>query len=213
MNQVLRKAFKLDLKALDDSGTFEGYAAVFGNVDAYGDVIEKGAFKRTLDHWKSSGKPIPILWQHDPGEPIGATIEASEDDHGLRVKGQLVLDTARAREAHALLKAGVLGGLSIGYTTVKDEWDRENDTRILKEVRLWEYSLVTWPANEQAIVTGVKQLADEMAELRRTLDEFKGALRGVADPATGHSAGGGLGSEYQELAALLDEIKQAAKPN
>lgn len=152
--KVLTKDFKLEIKELSDTGEFEGYAAVFGNVDAYGDVIEPGAFKRTLDHWNRKGKPIPILWQHKPDEPIGATMTAYEDTNGLYVKGKLILDVPKAKEAYHLMKANVLGGLSIGYRTIKEQWDGE--IRRLKEIQLYEWSPVTFPANELATYTSVK---------------------------------------------------------
>lgn len=145
-----QKGFKFDVKSIDEQGIFEGYAAVFNNVDLGGDVIEPGAFKKTLQE----NPRMPILWQHDPREPIGVTLEAYEDGKGLRVKGQLNLETTRGREAYALLKQGALKGLSIGYDAVKEVW--EGTKRILKEIRLWEWSLVTFPMNPLAQVAEVK---------------------------------------------------------
>ena len=144
------KSFRFSVKDIDDQGLFEGYAAVFGNVDRTGDVIEPGAFRKTLQE----NPELPILWQHNPAEPIGLTVAAVEDNRGLRVKGQLNLETARGREAYALMKQGVLRGLSIGYDTVKEAW--EGTTRKLKEIRLWEWSLVTFPANPLAQVESIK---------------------------------------------------------
>jgi HK97 family phage prohead protease len=160
------KEFKLDVKAIGDEGTFEGYAAVFGNIDLGGDVIDPGAFTKTLQE----NSRIPILWQHDPKEPIGVTLQAQEDGKGLLVKGQLNLETTKGREAYALLKQGALKGLSIGYDAVKEVWD--GAVRRLKEIRLWEWSLVTFPMNPAAQVVAVKSvvpyqdlpLADRMYE-------------------------------------------------
>jgi len=145
-----QKGFKFDVKSIDEQGVFEGYAAVFGNVDLGGDVIEPGAFKKTLQE----NPRMPILWQHNPTEPIGVTLEAYEDGRGLKVKGQLNLETTRGKEAYALLKQGALKGLSIGYDSVKEAW--EGTKRILKEIRLWEWSLVTFPMNPLAQVAEVK---------------------------------------------------------
>lgn len=145
-----QRGFKFEVKSIDEQGVFEGYAAVFGNEDLGGDIIEPGAFKKTLQE----NPRMPILWQHDPREPIGVTLEAYEDTHGLRVQGQLNLETSRGREAYALLKQGALKGLSIGYDTIKEVW--EGNIRRLKEIRLWEWSLVTFPMNPQAQVTAVK---------------------------------------------------------
>jgi HK97 family phage prohead protease len=147
---VEQRGFKFDVKSIDEQGVFEGYAAVFGNEDLGGDIIEPGAFKKTLQE----NPRMPILWQHDPREPIGVTLEAYEDMHGLRVRGQLNLETSRGREAYALLKQGALKGLSIGYDAVKEIW--EGSKRRLKEIRLWEWSLVTFPMNPLAQVTAVK---------------------------------------------------------
>jgi len=145
-----QRGFKFEVKSIDEQGVFEGYADEFNNEELGGDIIEPGAFKKTL---KENPK-MPILWQHDPREPIGVTLEAYEDDKGLRVKGQLNLETTKGREAYALLKQGALKGLSIGYDAVKELW--EGTTRRLKEIRLWEWSLVTFPMNLQAQVTAVK---------------------------------------------------------
>lgn len=142
---------RFELKALSENGEFEGYAAYFGNVDHYGDVIERGAFRKTL---LDKGGRVPLLWQHRVDEPIGI-VELEEDELGLRVKrGWLDMGVQRAKEAYSLLKSGVLRGLSIGYDSVKEVW--EGSTRILKELRLWEVSLVTFGANPLALVTDVK---------------------------------------------------------
>lgn len=146
------KGFKFNLKQIDEQGIFEGYAAVFGNEDLVGDIIEPGAFSKTLQE----NPKMPILWQHNPAEPIGVTLAATEDGKGLRVQGQLNLETTRGREAYALLKQGALKGLSIGYDTIKEAWD--GTIRRLKEIRLWEWSLVTFPANPMAQVEGIKSV-------------------------------------------------------
>lgn len=157
-----QKAFAFEIKQLTDKGTFEGYASTFGNVDLQDDVIEPGAFKKTIserDSW-------PLLWHHDPWEPVGLLTDAVEDTHGLAVKGELNLEVQRAREAYALLKQGALGAMSIGYKTVLQSFTGQ--VRRLLEVKLREVSLVTFPANELALVTGVKHgmlTASEMREL------------------------------------------------
>lgn len=166
MVKTENKDFKLKVKQIGSEGEFEGYAAVFSNVDLAGDVIEPGAFTKTLQE----NKVIPILWQHKQDEPIGVTTEIMQDDYGLHVKGQLNLNTTRGREAYELLKQGAIKGLSIGYETLKETWI--NGIRHIKEIRLWEYSLVTFPANVEARVVAVKSvvpyqalpLADPMTE-------------------------------------------------
>lgn len=145
------KQFLLEIKELSEDGTFEGYAAVFNNVDRGGDVIEKGAFRRTIDH---KGGALPVLWQHDTATPIGVGVEMREDERGLWVKAKLALTTAKGREAYDLLKMGAIKGLSIGYRVIKDAV--ENGKRLLKEIELFEYSVVTIPMNPLAEVAAVK---------------------------------------------------------
>lgn len=139
-------------KEVDDEGRFEGYAAVFGNVDSQRDIIEPGAFKKTLE----DNPEVPILWQHDAYEPIGVSVEMKEDENGLHIVGQLAMDVQRAREARSLMRLGAIKGLSIGYRAIKPTFD--NGVRRLKEVALKEFSPVTFPANELATVVSVKGL-------------------------------------------------------
>ncbi len=162
--------FHLEIKSYDDEqGVFEGYASVFGNQDYHGDVVEKCAFAKSL----SNRQQVPILWQHDPANPVGITLAISEDDYGLRVKGKLVLDSPRGREAYALLRAGAICGLSIGYDPVRHSYDPVSSTRRLQEIKLWELSLVTFPANPAARVEEVKS---EAASMKSLLDEMRNWL-------------------------------------
>lgn len=101
-----------------------------------------------------------MLWQHSADHPIGIWTEMVEDEKGLRIKGQLALETVKGKEAHALLKMGALNGLSIGFMSKQWAYDRETDVRTLTEIDLWEVSLVTFPANEKARVTNVKSSED-----------------------------------------------------
>jgi|688.fasta_scaffold504619_2 hypothetical protein len=144
-----------EIKAVDDSGVIEGYGSVFGNLDSYSDIVAPGAFAKSLEEAKASGRMPAMLWQHNPDEPIGVWTEMREDDRGLFVKGKLA-DTQRGNEARELIKLGALTGLSIGYTTRSYQVDREQDSRILTDVQLWEVSPVTFPANSEARITGVK---------------------------------------------------------
>lgn len=146
---VEQKSLTLDIKSIDEDGTIEGYGAVFGNIDSYGDIIEPGAFRESL----SVRKP-KMLWQHNMAEPIGAWDEYREDARGLYMKGRLALKTTRGRDAHELAKMGGIDGLSIGYVTRDYAMDGKN--RRLKRVDLFETSLVTMPANSAALLTSVK---------------------------------------------------------
>lgn len=150
------------------AGTFTGYGAIFGNLDAYGDVIQKGAFKATLKDWrKRHGKLPKMLLQHGGmfltdtcGIPIGKWTAMEEDDTGLRVEGELLaLDTDLMKRVYAAMKAGELDGLSIGYVArepVVYGTKPDEPRRTLKKVDLWEVSVVTFPANDEARVGAVK---------------------------------------------------------
>ena len=156
------RSFALQIKATGDDGTVEGYGSVFGVRDNYDDVIAKGAFMDSLKSHKAAGTMPAMLWQHDADKPIGVWTEMVEDEKGLRIKGQLAMETVKGKEAHALLKMGALNGLSIGFMSKEWSYDRETEVRTLTAIDLWEVSLVTFPANEKARVTNVKS-ADEMA--------------------------------------------------
>ncbi len=151
-----------EIKAVNADGTVEGYGSVFGVRDNYDDVIAKGAFINSLKEHKAAGTMPAMLWQHDADKPIGVWTEMVEDENGLRIKGQLAMETVKGKEAHALLKMGAINGLSIGFMAKEWAYDRETEVRTLTAIDLWEVSLVTFPANEKARVTNVKS-ADEMA--------------------------------------------------
>jgi uncharacterized protein len=174
------RSFAFEVKATGDDGSIEGYGSVFGVVDSYDDVIEKGAFAASLKTHKAAGTLPAMLWQHDAGEPIGIWTEMTEDAKGLRVKGQLCLDTACGKEAHALLKMGALNGLSIGFMSRKWAYDEKTDIRTLTEVDLWEVSLVTFPSNERSRITNVK--AAEVGGVT-TIRQAEQALRDAGLPA------------------------------
>lgn len=176
------RSFALSIKATGDDGSVEGYGSVFGVRDNYDDVIASGAFAQTLKDHKSAGTMPAMLWQHDSCEPIGVWTEMVEDGKGLKIKGKLALDTVRGKEAHALLKMGALNGLSIGFVSKQWAYDRDTEVRTLTEIDLWEVSLVTFPANEKARITGVK--AADAAAIT-TVRQAEKALRdaGFSDDA------------------------------
>jgi len=179
------RAFALTLRAAGDDGAVEGYGGVFGQRDTYDDVISAGAFVASLAAHRAAGTMPAMLWQHDPGEPIGVWSEMIEDERGLRVKGRLVLESERGRAAHALLKAGALNGLSIGFMAKQWSYDRESEIRTLTEIDLWEVSLVTFPAQPKARVTSVKSA--DVAGLA-TIRQSEKALRDAGFSADAASA-------------------------
>ena len=149
----------LKIKSVSETGEFEGYGSVFGVEDSYGDAVMKGAFLRSLTEWAAKGRLPSMLWQHQMSEPIGIYTEMKEDEHGLYVKGRVLIDDdPLAKRAYAHLKAGSLGGLSIGYILRDYEYDKSLGIYKLKDIDLWEVSLVTFPANEEAQVTNVKTM-------------------------------------------------------
>jgi Escherichia/Staphylococcus phage prohead protease len=213
--KTLSRSF--EVKKLDkDTGKFSGYGSVFGTKDSYGDVVEPGAFAASLKAWRGKGQMPALLWQHQMGEPIGKWTEMAEDDRGLYVEGQLALKTTRGAEAHELLKMDALRGLSIGYAIPKDggAWDPQAKVFRLKQVDLWEVSLVTFPANEDAQVEAVKSAIASPREFERFLRDAglsrRQAQALMADGFKGLADGAELdlelaGAELQALSRALRE--------
>jgi len=162
------KQLELKIEAdSSDEGKIVGYGAVYDNQDQGGDIIAKGAFDKSLN-----SRPMPkMLWHHDPSQPIGIWEKAESDDRGLKVEGRLLTEIPQAKTAHVLAKAGGLDGLSIGYKTIDYSFEGKGEDRVrnLKEVELWELSLVTFPMNTEATLTDVKQLQNprEVEQLLR----------------------------------------------
>ncbi|TDL79594.1 HK97 family phage prohead protease [Palleronia sediminis] len=156
----------------------EGYASIFGAVDQGGDVVEPCAYGASLTALAARGGKVRMLWQHDPAQPIGVWDEVREDGRGLWVRGRLLPEVARAREAAALLEAGAIDGLSIGYRTRRATRDAGGGRR-LTELELWEVSLVTFPMLGEARV-GAKGDApgapDPMRDLAAALRDARQAL-------------------------------------
>ena len=156
--EIKRRTLQLRIKSLSDDGTFEGLLSPYGNVDDGGDVVEAGAFTKSLAEY---GHVVPMLWQHKMDCPIGE-LSLNDQDDGLYCSGTFILDqdssgnylVPEAAKAYALLKAQIIKGLSIGYETVKSQV--VNGVRYLKELRLYEGSVVTFPMNGLAGVTAVK---------------------------------------------------------
>ncbi|AIL12719.1 hypothetical protein IM40_02975 [Candidatus Paracaedimonas acanthamoebae] len=151
-------SYPIEVKFLAEEGVFEGYASVFEHLDDHGDRVLKGAFIDSLQQWWQSGQAPKMLWQHDPSQPIGVWESLEEDGYGLRVKGRLLLDIQRGREAYTLMKAGVLDSLSIGYRVLEARPSHKSGERLLSKLELHEISLVTFPANNRAKITQVKNL-------------------------------------------------------
>lgn len=168
----VRAVSPVSIKAADvmEDGTFTGYGSVFNVVDQAGDVVAPGAFGASL-----ARKMPKLLWQHDTTKIVGMWVEAKEDAHGLWLKGKIIPESGNGPEALALMRAGALDGLSIGFETTESEWssaadyqvkygcgpmecvnDGEDQVRVLKVIDLWEVSLVTFPCCAPATVDFVK---------------------------------------------------------
>lgn len=205
-----KKSFNFELKAVQEDGFFSGYGAVFGNVDWYNDVILPGAFKASLEKWRSKNKMPPVLWNHNDSEPIGVYTQIYEDEKGLFVEGKLLIDDVpRAKSTYALLKAGAIDGLSIGYSTKKAN-QQGNGVRELIEVDIGEISIVTQPANDRSLITSVKNIL-EGGELP-TLPEFEKFLResGFSKSQSTAIASKGLRSLLSESEEQIKEAKSVS---
>lgn len=201
MRDHLDMPFKI--KAVSEDGLFSGYGSVFGIVDTYDEVVAPGAFADSL-----AGRMPSLLWQHRSAEPIGVYTTVKEDSVGLYVEGKLATKTARGIEAYELLKMGAVTGLSIGFISREDSYDRVSGIRTLKKVDLWEVSLVTFPANDASRISSVKSIdtIQTFAQAEAYLRDSGGLSRREAVAVVarikslhGQSESDGLG----ELAALI----------
>lgn len=196
-----------DVRAADDGAGVSGYASHFWSVDSYLTAVKPGAFRKTI---RERGPRIPVLWQHDPDKPIGRPTTLKEDKTGLYFDAAITEATTYGRDAMALLRDDVPLGVSFGFQTTKsraatkdDPLDftqikaKADDIEIIEEVRLWEVSLVTFPANEQATINTVRAAAE--ADALSTLLE--------------HIRGGTLTDEHAALVAeLVDAWAARSKP-
>lgn len=162
-----------------DNAVIEGYASLFGETDQGGDVVQPGAYATSLKALAAAGRQVKMLWQHDPAQPIGVWDEVREDARGLYVKGRLLESVARGREAQALVEAGAIDGLSIGYRTVTAGRD-EKGRRLLTELELWEVSLVTFPMLPSARVAGKGETSVTATAMREMAAVFDSARQELA---------------------------------
>lgn len=194
------------LKADEDSGIVEAYVSIMGIIDddRPPDLIEQGAFAKTIQERGPAGSnKIRVLWQHSWSQVIGLPLVLAEHDRsklpaevlesypeatgGLFTQTQFVLDVQQAKEAFALYKAGAMSEWSIGYDDMDSEWDKDeedNEFRRLKEIRLWEYSPVTWGANPATVTTDVKEAVDDQGEDALLIEPLDEHLEDGAEPVT-----------------------------
>ncbi len=205
--KMKHRTFAFKAETVTDAGRFEGYLSVFGNVDSYGERVMPGAFADSIAEFNAAGDPLPCLWQHQSDNPIGGFDYLAEDDIGLRVKGFLLVDEIQqAKTAHSCLMKKVVRGMSIGYYSVNTTMDEETGIRDLNVLDLQEGSIVTFPANELALVDEVKnRLAHgEMPSLR----DFESSLREL-----GFSKRQAAAIATHGFKALLNEGELRNEPN
>jgi len=205
-----RIEIKFATDAVDDkTGEFTGYGAAFGNIDAHGDVIARGAFKASLRDWRTRKELPPMLLQHGgfgmvdtDGIPIGKWTAMEEDEAGLRVEGRLInLDTDLGKRVYGAMREGVLKGLSIGYRAKKFVLGTKptEPNRTLEAVDLFEVSVVTVPANDRARIAAVKSYAE------MTIREMEEALQsGMLPRLSARDAKALLSGGFKALSAGRD---------
>lgn len=222
LSDILHKSVSFEIKREpDQDGTFEGYASVFDVVDDGMDVINRGAFTKSLSRRKPK-----MLWQHDTKEVIGVWDEYKEDERGLWVKGRLLKDVVKGREAMALMRVGAIDSLSIGYKTIEAIAEGSGAVRRLMEVELFEISAVTFPMLSSAMITDVKSIKTERdfeAFLRDAgysrkeataiaLHGYK-AMTGQRDAEDGGADEMGIKSLIDQLAQLQRSIQSDREQN
>lgn len=194
----------METKAFGDSGSFEGYASIFGNVDLGGDIIERGAFKEIV---KNSSGMVVVLNQHNSRDPVGVA-EVKQDEKGLAFKGQLILEAPSARSAYALMKGGALTGMSIGYD-VRPGGAKVSEAgiRTLSDLKLWEISPVTFGMNSLAGILGVKN-AGNITTIRE-LEDFLRDAGGFSKSQAMAIAGGGWKTlQDRRDSGIADGVKE-----
>ena len=203
------KHFELRVKAAEEEGRIAGYASVFGNKDSYGDVVVKGAFKSFLSRIADTGKVVPVFYGHnmeDPKANIGRVLSLAEDDYGLKFDAQLDLSgDTYGRIVYEQLKDGRLDSMSFGYQVL--DYSVEKDATELKELELFEISVVPIPANPAALVTEVKAgraiSAKNMDLIRRAYEALGELLNAYGDDPEIVDDGGQKGVPLAEIMALL----------
>ena len=213
------KFCRTDLKSVDSTGVFEGYASLFNRQDLGRDVVLPGAFRETLRKRGAAG--VRMLFQHDPNQPIGIWQKIHEDARGLFVRGRIMTDVAKGREVLSLMREGALDGLSIGFRAEHGERSKQTGVRRLRKVDLWEISVVTFPMLPGARVSRVKSVGTKRStptprEFERWLTHDAGLSRSQARAVMRDGLKGldpmrdaGAGSTMQRL--LAEQIAEAAR--
>ena len=213
-SEIKKLVFESEVKS-DAKGIFTGYGSIFGNEDQGNDIVQKGAFTKSLAERPAS--KVKMLFQHKTDEPIGVFTEIYEDQKGLFVKGQLAMGTQKGRETYELLKMGALDGMSIGFKADPQKQgynENKRGIRTLKEVDLMEISLVTFPMNEEAMVQSVKGNSKSIRDWEKILRDAGGLSRTEAKigaKALAESLNQRDADENKQLVALLHKVASIIK--
>ena len=207
-------------------GEFSAYASVFGNVDSYGDIVAKGAFDADLKRWEESGNPIPLLFGHNMSDPdynIGHVVKAAEDDRGLLVNAQLDLENPKAMQVYRMLKGRRVNQMSFAYDVLDEAptkvGDADQKANELRELKLYEVSVVTIGANQETEVLAVKaamQALESQAKAGRVLaskhiDSLRAAQEAIGAVIEAATAGDDQGKASGDSPAKSDEEPRGAK--
>ena len=214
--ELKKLVFESEIKAENSKGIFTGYGSIFGNEDQGNDIMQKGAFTKSLVNRPVS--KVKMLYQHKTDEPIGVFTDMYEDSKGLFVKGQLAMGTQKGREAYELLKMGALDGMSIGFRADPEKQgynENKRGVRTLKEVDLMEISLVTFPMNESALIETVKGNAKNIREWEKILreagnlsrTEAKIGAKALSESLSQRDAG----DDNKQLADLINKVANIIK--
>ena len=205
------KAFKFTLDTVDEDGTFAGHAAVFGNLDGGGDIVEEGAFAETI---KEDFDRVKILFMHNEYElPLGKPLELREDAKGLFIKGK-ISDTQKGRDILILMRDRVLNEMSIGYDPIDFDIDADTEKgesiRHLHKVRLWEVSIVTWGMNDLARIDEVKSMTQQAESLT---DILKNEMREGKMSRSRLKALSPFIAVVRELADIIEPLLETSEPD
>ncbi|WLR50040.1 HK97 family phage prohead protease [Bacillus tianshenii] len=225
------KSLPTEFKVDEEKREIEAYVSTFDFKDSDGDIVRKGAFSQTVKQDKSR---IKVLWQHDIKSPVGLPKHIEEDSKGLYTVSK-ISKTTLGNDLIILANDGVISETSIGFNTLKDKWNKGENARELLQLKLWEYSFVTWGANSQALVSGVKTLDDvwnhldvvyelqkevkagrvlseKNRQLLKTAIEAMQAVINAAEPQTQDEPDNLPNEDEQkQLKSIVDEMKAYAK--
>jgi HK97 family phage prohead protease len=162
MQKKIEKTFDLTIKSTDgEKRTVSGYASTFGNIDLSNDIVVKGAFAKSI-----LVKNPKMLYQHKTAEVVGVWNRVYEDEQGLYIEGTIA-NTTLGKDVLELISIGAIDKMSIGCDVV--DYEYKDNARLLKELDLWEVSLVTFPANEKAKILSLKEAPQNVREFEQFL--------------------------------------------